>query len=602
MLRVLLFLLLIAVGATGAVWLADNPGDVVVTWQGYRAETSLVVALLAIIALTGTLGLVWTIIRSIFRLPGLLALASRNRRRAKGFTSVTRGMVAVGSGDAVAARRHANEAEKMLGGAPLVLLLKAQTAQMSGDRKGAESAFKSMIEDPETRVLGLRGLHMEARRRNDDPAALSYATEASRLAPGAAWASQAVLIEQCTRTDWAGARTTLDRRAALRMIDKAEAKADRAALLTAEALTRADAEPAAALALAKEALTLKPGLAPAAAIAGRQLARQGDLRRASRLLEAAWKVSPHPDIAEVYLDVRQGDTTHDRLARARVLHKFARTSDEARLVVMQAATAAAEYALARRMLGELLAGQPTARVYLAAADLATAEHGDGGETREMLARAARADRDPAWCADGLVSQQWMPVSPLTGRIDAFVWTTPPTPLSEMRKPLQDNPQLQDNPPLQDNPAWVEKPTGSVIAAQPEALAYAGTPAQSASDRIIDITPATLAPEASTQIPAQTTADADKGNLSTRQDATTSGQLRPEPEAKAPTPPARLSSMPAQDKATLRPRMAVDNGLAEQAKPAAARRAPIIAVPPPPDDPGPMSEQDDDVAHRFRLQR
>ncbi len=44
--------------------------------------------------------------------------------------------------------------------------------------------------------------------------------------------------------------------------------------------------------------------------------------------------------------------------------------------------------------------------------------------REWLARASRAPRDPAWIADGVISDRWAPVSPVSGRLDAFVWGTP----------------------------------------------------------------------------------------------------------------------------------------------------------------------------------
>jgi HemY protein len=567
MLRVLLFLILIAVGATGAVWLADNPGDVVVTWQSYRIETSIVIALMAVIALTGVLGLVWTIIRAIFRLPGLLALASRNRRRSKGFTSVTRGMIAVGAGDSNAARRHAAEAEKMLGGAPLVLLLKAQTAQMAGDRSGAETAFKRMIEDSETRVLGLRGLHVEAQRRGDDVAALSYAREASRLAPGAAWASEAVLIDQCTHADWAGARTTLDRRVALRMIDKPQAKSSRAALLTAEAQLYVDTDPSRALALAKEALALKPGLTPAAALAGRQLARQGDLRKATRLLEAAWKIAPHPDVAAAYLDIRQGDSTRDRLQRARTLHKLAQTSDEARLTLMQTAIAASDYPLARQMLSDLLANTPTARVYLAAADLATAEHGDGGEVREMLSRAARADRDPAWCADGVVSEHWLPVSPVTGHIDAFTWTKPAAPLSEVRR---------QRPSLELETSKADQASVANLEPLPSAA-------------MIDITPAQ-------SHPASKAPSADNSRM-TKDDV---AAMRP--VAADGSPISDIATAQQTAMITFRPRADAKDILNTKKTTDRISSPAVHAVPPPPDDPGPFSEQDDEVKQGFQFRR
>jgi HemY protein len=42
----------------------------------------------------------------------------------------------------------------------------------------------------------------------------------------------------------------------------------------------------------------------------------------------------------------------------------------------------------------------------------------------VLFRSVRAPRDPAWTADGIVSDEWEPVSPVTGRLDAFEWKVP----------------------------------------------------------------------------------------------------------------------------------------------------------------------------------
>ena len=52
------------------------------------------------------------------------------------------------------------------------------------------------------------------------------------------------------------------------------------------------------------------------------------------------------------------------------------------------------------------------------------ELGDKGREREWLARALRAPRDRAWIADGYISDRWLPVSPVTGAVDAFEWKAP----------------------------------------------------------------------------------------------------------------------------------------------------------------------------------
>src|SRR5687768_16560917 len=191
--RALVFIGLLCVAAFGAVWLADRPGGVLITWGGYRVETTVAAAAVMAVALAMLLALLWSVIGFFLRLPSRMSFATRARRRARGYSAVSRGMIAVGAGDPVAARRNAREAERLLGREPLTLLLKAQAAQVSGDRNAAEAAFRRMLDGDETRVLGLRGLFVEARRRGDAEAARNYATEAASRAPAVTWASDAVL-------------------------------------------------------------------------------------------------------------------------------------------------------------------------------------------------------------------------------------------------------------------------------------------------------------------------------------------------------------------------------------------------------------------------
>jgi uncharacterized membrane-anchored protein len=50
MIRVVVFLIAAGLLALGVVWLADRPGQVAITWLGYRADTSVMVGVVAIIA------------------------------------------------------------------------------------------------------------------------------------------------------------------------------------------------------------------------------------------------------------------------------------------------------------------------------------------------------------------------------------------------------------------------------------------------------------------------------------------------------------------------------------------------------------------------
>ena len=144
------------------------------------------------------------------------------------------------------------------------------------------------------------------------------------------------------------------------------------------------------------------------------------------MIEAAWPVAPHPDLAKVYLDLRQGESHADRLARARTLTKLAPRDPESRMTLASAAITACDYKTARETMLPLIQGdeRPTARMCLIMAELEEAEHGDSGFTRDWLARATRAPRDATWIAAGVISDQWLPALPGTGKLDAFVWQKP----------------------------------------------------------------------------------------------------------------------------------------------------------------------------------
>ena len=126
--RALAFLALLAVAAYGATWVADHPGTVTIVWNGYEVATSLAIGLIGVLIAAILIGFIWAIVRGFITLPETLVRGSRDRRRAKGFSALSRGMVAVGSGDPLAARRHANDAERLLGAAPAEALGIAATA------------------------------------------------------------------------------------------------------------------------------------------------------------------------------------------------------------------------------------------------------------------------------------------------------------------------------------------------------------------------------------------------------------------------------------------------------------------------------------------
>ena len=306
---------------------------------------------------------------------------------------------------------------------------------MAGDSVTAERAFRDMSARDDTKLLGLRGLYIEAQRRNDLNAARLAAEEAAKAQPGVVWAGLALLEYRCAAKDWSGALDALDHMKSA--LEKPDYRRKRAVLLVARAQALADIDRDTSRALVLESVKLAPDLVPAAALAGRRLSEAGDVRKARKILEAAWAINPHPDIAESYANVRLGDSARERLTRMQKLAEKVPGQLEGALAVARAALDAREFATARAALAPYVSA-PTRRVATLMAEIEEADQGDQGRVREWMARAMRASGDPAWTADGAVAEHWLPVSP-NGRLDGFEWKVPLAEIGDARPVIEATP-------------------------------------------------------------------------------------------------------------------------------------------------------------------
>jgi HemY protein len=426
MLRVVLFLLAVALAAVSLDWLARHPGVMTVDWMDYRVEASMFQAVVGFL-LALVLGiLLYNLVRHVWRTPAVVGRLITRRKERRGLDALSEGMIAIGSGDRQRAARAALQARKSLPNEPLTHLLRAQTAELSGDSATSRRIFEAMLANPDTEQLGLRGLFLEAQREGAPEPARQFAERALKSNPALGWPIDALFDLQCRAEDWDGALETLTTGRRYSHIARETADRRRAVLLTAKAQAKEHTRTDEALGYAREAHKLAPDLVPAAAIAGRILAGKGQTAPAAKILERTWKLNPHPDIATAYAYARVGDSATDRIARIKNLTKADPSGVEGAIALATVAIDARDWETARQALAPLVKGAelpPSQRVCTLMARLESAESGDAGRVREWLARAVHAPRDPAWTADGVASETWAPLSP-RGRLDAFEWRVP----------------------------------------------------------------------------------------------------------------------------------------------------------------------------------
>ena len=467
MTRILTFAVIVLTLGFGFSWLADRPGVLSIVWQGQLIEMSLMVAASIIAALVAAVMLVWWVVNAIWTSPNAARRYFRARKRDRGYQALSTGLIAAGAGNALLARKMTARTQGLLSAdqEPLIHLLDAQADLIEGKYDAARRKFEAMARDPETRELGLRGLYIEARRQGAYEAAQQYAEDAAEKAPYLPWAAQATLENRCRNGQWDNAIRLLDQQRAASVIERGEAERLKAVLLTAKAGEKLESDPVGAREDAKHALKLAKSLVPAALIAAKSYLREDNLRKAATVLEPVWKHDPHPQLAELYVRARSGDTAIDRLKRAERLESLKPNNIESLFAVAQAALDAKEFAKARAKAEAAARIEPRESIFLLMADIEEAETGDQGRVRYWMAQALRAPRDPAWVADGIVSEKWLPVSPVTGRLDAFEWKAP---FGQLEGPVED---LTIENAIAAAPARAEPAAKTIIAeAAPETRA------------------------------------------------------------------------------------------------------------------------------------
>lgn len=398
-------------------------------------RTTTGVALLSFVLLVGLL-----IVSIGMMLRGVLGLGQiwtffRRMRHKRGLSALSESLIALAEEDGKRALKAAGKAEGLLDDPDLTRLVTAQAAKLAGDEAKAARYYEKMIEDRDTSFLGAVGLMRQALIEDKTERALVLAERAHALRPKNAEVIDSLLSLQRKKGDWAGARETIRASVRAGRLTRDVGDRRRAVLHVTEALAKeAAGEPDAAREQALAAVRLAPSQPAAATLAARLLAEKGERRGAARLLIAAWRIEPHPEIAAGYAALEPAETTAARLARFQKLYDANPQAEETRLLRAELALAAEDFEQAREALGDLPYSAPTAR---ACALMAAVEQSTGAaqETvRAWLASAAASPRSARWVCDscGAAAEKWSYSCGCCDAFDSLDWrrTEGPEGLSE----------------------------------------------------------------------------------------------------------------------------------------------------------------------------
>jgi HemY protein len=427
-LRIAIFLVITAAIVAAEIWLANSPGSVTVHWRDYRIDTSFAVILHVVLFVTVVVAVLYRLWGGIKRAPEQLRMWGQLRRQRRGYDALSQGLIAAAAGDAPGALRHAKKASALLDSPPIAKVLTAQAAELSGDTESARGTYQELADDPQTALLGLRGLLAQARARGNLREALRLADEAYRLRPDAEGLLTQRLELQIAAASWGDAEATVREAVKRKEISAEEGNRQRAAMLFAEAQFADQAgDKERAQKQAEAAVKLNPNFVAAVAKTAELLDAAGRKRRATRLLEQSWALGPHPTLAAAYRALEPEIDAIAQLKRIARLVENAPEDWQSHIALAEAALAAKLWGEARAHLGKAEAIALTPKLCRLMADLESGEYNEQEKAGAWLARTAEAMPDDAWlCGEcGAEAEIWTVCCAHCGGFNTLKWGPPP---------------------------------------------------------------------------------------------------------------------------------------------------------------------------------
>ncbi|WP_140985804.1 heme biosynthesis protein HemY [Asticcacaulis tiandongensis] len=390
-------LIAIAIGFTG------DAGQASLMWLGYRIDTSAsaVVILIGVLAFFAVA--FWQLALWLSRSPQRAERKRAATRRRQGEEIITRGFLAVASGDGAEARRSALKAVDLYDNVALVRILGAMAAETAKDETATRAAYQAMLSVPELKLAGLRGLTHLALATGDRTEATRLASEAYNQAKPPMWAFNALFEARIVAGEWAEALDLVEGALARKLVSPVFSERARAALMAASAAQLETSDEAQmreqALDYAVRAAKLQPMFTPAAVLAARLLVANKKLGRAEDVLESAYAAAPHPAIWLAYRDLVSAETPKERARRLQGIIDRNPSHRESQLLQVERAVlghdkAEIEQAVAR-LEPELSDDKLTRRLAGLMAKAALAS-GEPDAARDWVVRAAAARPEADW--------------------------------------------------------------------------------------------------------------------------------------------------------------------------------------------------------------
>ena len=402
-----------------AAWVASNPGQIIITWQGWEIRTTIAVFIFFIVLYTAAILaslklLKWLNILSYLSSPQRLA-----GKRKKGALDLDQAWSALALGDHEQAIKMGLRAKSKLGEDHNVLRLLASATKQSG--KIENPYFEALKSAPHSAPWVLKQELDQLIELKSWEEALPIANKMLSERPGNRYLAEVQLMLLAHLGLWHDAKEALNLKGGISPSQKAHLKAMVEYCIALE--EKAAGRKIEAQALTKSALKKDPKFGPAAILSARLYLEQGDQKEAGKILNAIWKRSPNSEIANMLIDLNPLESATETYRRIKSVSEKMPEHTERQQLLARAAIDAGHWPEARQALElNIASGKPTKTTYQLLAQLERKQKNDDAAAQKFVVLSEALKDDSPWVCRECLSptQHYVPVCSTCQEFDSLI--------------------------------------------------------------------------------------------------------------------------------------------------------------------------------------
>lgn len=169
------------------ILMTSYPGKVKFDWFDYSISLPMGLFLACLSIFFVVIASFYNLWKWLWNLPQNYLIHLQKKRAQKGNNLLIDGLSAIAAGQNQEAKEVIAVACELLPDSPLTQFIAAQAAHMTGEEEAATKQYMSMQKDRRTSFLGLRGLILQAKNREDYKLAQEYILKALTIRPDSPW-------------------------------------------------------------------------------------------------------------------------------------------------------------------------------------------------------------------------------------------------------------------------------------------------------------------------------------------------------------------------------------------------------------------------------